>query len=222
MNNENNYSHGIPRIYETLFALAVILALVPFFFFVAASIKFSSKGGVFFSQVRIGRSGRKFKIYKFRTMRPVVGAVNLTGSGDSRVTSVGKFLRKFKIDELPQLWNVVRGDMSFVGPRPEVPEYVDLKNPLWQEILSVRPGLTDPVTLRLRNEEDLLAEAEDKESFYKYTLQPFKLRGWAWFVREKSWKTDIQILARTFAAILVPQIAPPPSGEELLQPVFNE
>lgn len=213
--NGNSVPRGIPRSCEFALALGGLLSLLPLLALVALLIKMTSKGAVIFSQVRVGRGGREFKIYKFRTMRAARRGVNLTSAGDNRVTTVGKWLRKLKIDELPQLMNVLRGEMSLVGPRPEVPEYVDLKNPLWQEILAARPGLTDPVTLRLRNEEHLLAAVEDKEAFYIQTLQPFKLREGAWFVRTKTWKTDLRVIFSTFVAIVLPQTAPLPSQEEL-------
>jgi lipopolysaccharide/colanic/teichoic acid biosynthesis glycosyltransferase len=148
-------------------------------------------------------------------MRSDSKGLKLTAQDDRRLTRAGKWLRRYKLDELPQLWNVLRGEMSFVGPRPEVAEYVDLKNPLWQEILTVRPGITDPATLRLHNEEQLLASVEDKEAFYTEILQPFKLRGWAECARHKTWKTDLLIILRTFKVILLPNAAAPPSVEEL-------
>lgn len=213
--NRNFSPRGIPRSFEIIIALAGLIALMPLFVLVALIIKLTSKGKVLFSQPRVGLGGEEFMIYKFRTMRPAKSGVNLTCANDNRVTGIGRWLRRLKMDELPQLWNILRGDMSFVGPRPEVPEYVDMKNPLWQEILSTRPGLTDPITLRLRNEEHLLAEVENKEAFYLETLQPFKIRGWAWFVRHKTWKTDIRIICRTLVAVALPRTAPLPDKEEL-------
>lgn len=124
-------------------------------------------------------------------------------------------MRRYKLDELPQLWNVVRGEMSLVGPRPEVPEYVDTENSLWREILEIRPGITDPVSLRLRNEEQLLASVADKEAFYTEILQPYKLRGWAEYARGKTRRTDLQILVRTLKVIILPKTAAPPTPEEL-------
>lgn len=206
---------GIPRSFEMLIALAGLIAFLPLLAFVAALIKLTSRGPVLFRQKRVGRFGREFTLYKFRTMRVANQGLKVTAAGDRRITKVGKWLRKTKVDELPELWNVLVGEMSFVGPRPEVPEYVDLRNPLWQQILSCRPGITDPVTLRLRNEEKLLALVEDKEEFYETVLQPYKLRGYVWFITHKSWKTDIRIIGRTIAVVLLPQIAPPPTKEEM-------
>jgi lipopolysaccharide/colanic/teichoic acid biosynthesis glycosyltransferase len=129
----------------------------------------------------------------------------VTVQGDMRVTPVGRFLRRSKLDELPELWNVLRGDMAFVGPRPEVPQLVDLGNPLWKEALSVRPGLTDPVTVRLRDEESLMAAVVgDPERYYRETLQPEKLRGYVEYQRNRSWRSDLRVLGQTLIAILRP------------------
>jgi lipopolysaccharide/colanic/teichoic acid biosynthesis glycosyltransferase len=212
-----NQSHpgGLPRTAEICLALAGLALLSPLFVALALLVKSSSKGAVFFRQKRIGRGGSEFVLYKFRSMRSDSAGLKLTAQDDGRLTRAGKWLRRYKLDELPQLWNVLRGEMSLVGPRPEVAEYVDLKNPLWREILAVRPGITDPVTLRLRNEEQLLAAVEDKEAFYTEILQPFKLRGWAEYARHKNWKTDVRILLRTFKVILLPDTAAPPTLEEM-------
>lgn len=200
---------------EICLALAGLLFLFPLFITIAILIKSTSKGTIFFRQKRIGRGGREFVLYKFRSMRSDAKGLKLTAQNDSRLTEIGRILRHYKLDELPQLWNVLRGEMSFVGPRPEVSEYVDLKSPLWQEILVVRPGITDPIALRLRNEEELLASIEEKESFYKEILQPFKLRGWAEYARQKTYKSDVLIMLQTFKVILLPNTAPPPTREEL-------
>jgi lipopolysaccharide/colanic/teichoic acid biosynthesis glycosyltransferase len=129
---------------------------------------------------------------------------------------IGKFLRRTNLDELPELWNVLRGDMSLVGPRPEVPQYVDLGNPEWREVLKVRPGITDPMTLRLRNEEALLASVQgDRERFYIETLQPFKLRGYLEYLRERSWQRDVKVLWKTGLAVILPSKTPPPAIKDL-------
>ena len=156
----------------------------------------------------MGRGGKTFLIYKLRTMRNASDGALVTARGDGRITPVGRILRKTKLDELPQLWNVVRGDMSLVGPRPEVPRYVNLDDPLWKEALSVRPGITDPVTLELKDEESVLASvAGDRERFYREELQPAKLRGYVAYARSRSWLTDIEVLYRTVLAILRPGAA---------------
>ena len=139
----------------------------------------------------------------------------ITAANDNRITTLGKMLRKTKLDELPELWNIIRGDMSFVGPRPEVPEFVDLNDPIWKIILQARPGLTDPVTLKLRNEETLLASVVDKKAYYEDVLQPYKMKGYAKFVMKRSWKADIKIICRTIKLIVLPKIAYLPSHEEI-------
>lgn len=213
---------GIPRPIE--FALAVLgLTLVaPLVAICGILVKLGSSGPMFFRQVRIGRYGKQFEIIKLRTMTvsQIKGPL-VTAAGDARVTGIGRLLRKFKIDELPEFWNVVKGEMSFVGPRPEVPEYVDLSNDTWRVILEHRPGITDPVTLRLRNEEHLLAKVADKERYYREVIQPFKLKGYSNFVRSKTWKTDLVIIARTAKAVAFPAIVKAPSEEEL-SPSFAE
>jgi lipopolysaccharide/colanic/teichoic acid biosynthesis glycosyltransferase len=140
----------------------------------------------------------------------------VTAKGDSRITFVGRLLRKTKLDELPGLWNVARGDMSLVGPRPEVSRYVNLDNPLWQRVLEVRPGITDPVTLSLRNEEELIAECQgDPEKFYLSTLQPYKLSGYVDYLQQRTWRTDVCVLIKTLFAVIVPSWAPLPEVEEI-------
>jgi len=140
----------------------------------------------------------------------------VTSTIDSRVTLVGRFLRKTKLDELPELWNVLKGDMSLVGPRPEVPRYVDLKDPQWQAVLQARPGLTDPVTLRLRNEDKLLAEAEeDIEGFYLGTLQPVKLGGYLDYFNSRSWKEDVKVILKTAVGVIRPRSIPAPTVAQI-------
>ena len=134
-----------------------------------------------------------------------------------KVARVGRLLRKSKLDELPELWNVARGDISLVGPRPEVPRYVDLENPLWRRVLEARPGITDPVTLRLRNEEELLAGCKgDPEQFYLNTLQPYKLQGYVAYLRQRSWRTDVRVLLETLLAVIFPGKVPPPEMDEIV------
>lgn len=215
MQNRVQY-RGLPRLAEIFLSLAGLIFCFPLFVALTLLIKATSKGTVFFRQKRIGCSGKEFVLYKFRSMRIDSDGLKLTAQNDSRLTPIGKWLRRYKLDELPQLWNVLCGEMSFVGARPEVPEYVDLKNPLWEEILTMRPGITDPIALRLRNEEQLLAAVEDKEDFYIKILLPFKLRGAAEYARHRTWKTDLAILLDTFKVILLPHTAPLPTQEELL------
>lgn len=203
---------GIPRPLEAVLAFVVLVASAPLIAISALAIKLSSPGTVFFKQVRVGRNGQLFVLVKLRTMRRHEKGPQVTTLVDTRVTVVGRFLRRTKLDELPELWNVLKGDMSLVGPRPEVPRYVDLKDHRWQAILQARPGLTDPVTLRLRNEEKLLAEvAGDVEGFYLGTLQPVKLGGYLEYLDSRSWKEDVKVIFKTAVGVIRPSKIPAPT-----------
>ncbi len=212
---KKNLRIGLPRTVEIILSLAGLSLSAPMLAVVALLIKADSRGPILFRQKRVGQNGKPFTMLKFRTMGNFCNGSLITAANDTRVTKVGRFLRRSKIDELPELWNVLKGDMSFVGPRPEVPEFVDLDDPLWQEVLEHRPGITDPVTLRLRNEEHLLANVVDKELYYREVVQPYKLRGYARFVGDKSWKTDLRIIGRTLRAIAFPTTAILPTREEM-------
>jgi lipopolysaccharide/colanic/teichoic acid biosynthesis glycosyltransferase len=206
---------GLPRSLEWIMAITGIVVLLPILLLCAQLVWFSSPGGVFFRQRRVGRNGKTFTLYKFRTMFVSNGGSLVTSATDYRITPVGRFLRNWKLDELPELYNVLRGEMSFVGPRPEVPELVDFSNPAWSVILKVRPGITDTVTLRLRNEESILATVEDKESFYREVVQPYKIDGYMEYLKIKSLKTDLIIIAQTLKVILFPRTAPPLPSEKI-------
>lgn len=212
---KKNLRIGLPRTVEIILSMAGLSLAAPILAVVALLVKADSRGPILFRQERVGQNGRSFTMFKFRTMGNSCNGSLITAANDTRVTKVGRFLRLSKIDELPELWNVFKGDMSFVGPRPEVPEFVDLTDPLWQEVLEHRPGITDPVTLRLRNEEHLLANVADKELYYREVVQPYKLRGYARFVGDKSWKTDLRIIGRTLRAIAFPTTAILPTREEM-------
>jgi lipopolysaccharide/colanic/teichoic acid biosynthesis glycosyltransferase len=206
---------GLPRTIEIGLAVLGLTAAAPILTFFAILIRLNSRGPVLFRQQRVGQKGQTFILFKLRTMTVSQAGPMITAADDRRVTSLGKILRHYKIDELPELWNVLIGDMSFVGPRPEVPEFVDLDDPSWQDILRHRPGITDPVTLRLRNEEQLLAQVVDKERYYREVVQPYKKRGYVNFVNNKSWRTDIRIIGRTMKAIALPQTVKQPTREEM-------
>ncbi len=206
-------ANGIPRGLEITVAACGLAICSPLIAIAAVLIKITSAGPVLFRQKRVGRFGEEFTLFKLRTMSIKESGPLVTGAGDSRVTLIGKILRKSKIDELPELWNVFIGDMSLVGPRPEVPELVNLNDPQWQQILQSRPGITDPVTLRLRNEENLLANIGNKEKFYRDVLQPYKLRGYCLYLKDRNWKTDVKIIALTLKAIFFPHA--PPTVEEM-------
>ena len=207
---------GLPRPVEAIVSLAALVVSLPLLAASAAAIAATSRGPVLFRQERVGRGGRNFVLYKLRTMRTAQGGPQVTSGDDRRVTRVGRLLRRTKLDELPELWNVLRGDMSLVGPRPEVPRYVNVGNPAWRFVLEAKPGVTDPVTLRLRNEESLLAEVPgDREHFYLSTLQPFKLKGYAEYLRIRSWRSDLTILWKSALAVVLPSQAPPPPLKEI-------
>jgi len=153
------------RLFDILFSGVMLLLFLPAFIVITVAISIDSRGGVFFGQVRVGKDGVNFRMWKFRTMRPQaeLGGQLTVGSSDRRITRVGYFLRKLKVDELPQLWNVFKGDMSVVGPRPEVPRYVALYTDDQRRVLSIRPGITDYASLQYFSESDLLAASEDPE-----------------------------------------------------------
>jgi lipopolysaccharide/colanic/teichoic acid biosynthesis glycosyltransferase len=207
---------GIPHAIEVLVALIGLVLATPILLLAAIAVRLSSSGPIIFRQQRIGQGGRPFTLFKFCTMRQASDGTAVTARGDRRVTAVGEFLRMSKIDELPELWNIVIGDMSIVGPRPEVTAFVDLENPLWSEVLRVRPGITDPITLRLRNEEALLARVPNAESFYLERLQPLKLRGYLKYLRQRNAWRDIQVIATTVLASVFPKSVPAPTVREIL------
>ncbi|HYJ86505.1 MAG TPA: sugar transferase [Pyrinomonadaceae bacterium] len=205
---------GLPRWIDAVIAFAALIVAAPFIVIIAPVIAATSRGPVFFRQGRVGQYGRLFNLYKLRTMITAGDGPQVTRRDDARITRVGRFLRRTKLDELPTFWNVLRGDMSLVGPRPEVPRYVKLDDPIWQTILTVRPGLTDPVTLRLRNEELLLSQIKtDTEKYYVDELQPAKLKGYVDYLEERDWRSDLSILGHTLAAIVDPADAPPDLGQ---------
>ncbi|MEM9291357.1 MAG: sugar transferase [Acidobacteriota bacterium] len=209
-------SPGLPRWIDASAAAFALLLLSPVLLLAALAVKLSSPGPILFRQQRIGLGGEAFTFYKFRSMRVHGKGVPLTASGDSRVTAVGKVLRKLKIDEFPGFLNVLLGDLALVGPRPEVPRYVESSDPLWSAVLSARPGLTDPVTLRLRNEEELLGALDgDPETFYTSYLLPFKLRGYRNYLRRRSALSDCQVVWDTALGVIFPGRNPPPTREEI-------
>lgn len=196
---------GLPRFVEVVLSGAGLIVAAPVIGLLGLAVALGSGFPVFFRQTRLGRGGRPFTLIKLRTMRPDSPGLHVTASDDTRVTRVGRFLRRSKLDELPELWNVLRGDMSLVGPRPEVPSYVDPQDPEWREVFQVRPGLTDPVTVSLRDEEMLLARvAGDREAFYRESLQPLKLKGYREYLRRRSWHGDLGVILETLRAIVWP------------------
>lgn len=189
----------IKRMFDILLAIAGLILLFPLMAFVALLIKCDSKGAVFFKQERIGRGFRPFPIYKFRTMResPYDKGPLVTVGQDPRITRVGWFLRKTKIDEIPQLINVLNGDMSFVGPRPEVRQYVEFFQREYEEILTVRPGITDLASLKYRDEAALLEKAADPEKEYVTRVLPDKIRLAKDYVHHSSFLFDLSLIFKT-------------------------
>ena len=189
--------------FDRLVALAGLLLLAPLFFLVAFLIKLDSPGPVFFRQERIGRKFRPFLIYKFRTMfedAPSKGGAITFGS-DPRITRVGRLLRRTKIDELPQLINVLRADMSFVGPRPEVRQYVELFRPDYEQILQIRPGITDLASLKYRDEAALLGQSANPEDEYLRRVLPDKIKLAKEYLRRSSFSFDISLVLKTLAGL---------------------
>jgi lipopolysaccharide/colanic/teichoic acid biosynthesis glycosyltransferase len=191
---------GLPRWAEVALAAAGVVLTFPLVVAAAVAMRISSAGPVLFTQQRVGRNGVLFALYKLRTMRSVPGP-QITSDGDPRITWSGAIIRRAKVDELPGLWNVLRGEMRLVGPRPEVPSHVDVHNPMWAKALEVAPGLTDPTTQLLRDEERILKEAEDPDLFYRRHLQPFKLRGYLSYQEQRTWRTDLAVLCSTVLAV---------------------
>jgi lipopolysaccharide/colanic/teichoic acid biosynthesis glycosyltransferase len=183
-------------------ALALLVLLAPVMLLLALLVRLSSPGPVFFLQERVGHAGRLFRIYKFRTMRVNRGGPQVTSGADPRVTPIGAWLRRWKLDELPQLLNVVRGEMALVGPRPEVPRYVAHYTAEQQKVLSVPPGITGLTQLRYRNEEELLRDAADPESVYVKEILPAKLALDLEYLRRRGAWTDLCLMVRTFTRVL--------------------
>jgi len=193
------------RFFDVFISVTLLLILLPFLLIAALLIKLTSKGPAIFVQQRVGKNNVNFNIYKFRTMRVNTAGRSLTvGSRDSRITGVGFFLRKFKVDELPQLVNVIKGDMSIVGPRPELRKFVDLYTPEQQFVLSVKPGITDYASLKYRNENELLSSAKDPEKFYIAEVMPAKIALNKHYIYNKGLKTYFFIIFRTILTVFNP------------------
>ena len=192
------------RLFDVVASGVGLLLLSPLFLLVAIWIKLDSPGPVFYRQVRVGRYNRDFRIFKFRSMRVGAdkGSLVTIGGRDPRVTRSGYFIRKFKIDELPQLINVFIGDMSLVGPRPEVRHYVNYWTKEQLHVLDVRPGITDPASIKFRNENELLEKAEDPEKYYIEVIMQEKLRLYLEYVENHSFWYDIKLIFQTFVAII--------------------
>ena len=192
------------RIFDILVSGIGLLCLSPLLLIVAIWIKLDSPGPIFYRQVRVGRYNKDFRIFKFRSM-PIgsdKGSLVTIGGRDPRITRSGYFIRKFKIDELPQLINVLVGDMSLVGPRPEVRHYVNYWTPEQMHVLDVRPGITDPASIKYRNENELLAQAEDPEKYYIEVIMQEKIKLYLEYAEKSSFWYDIKLIFQTFKVII--------------------
>ena len=192
------------RIFDIVASGLGLIVLSPLFLVLAILIKMDSKGPVFYRQVRVGYKNKDFRIFKFRSMRVGAdkGSLVTIGGHDPRVTRSGYFIRKFKFDELPQLINVFLGDMSLVGPRPEVRHYVDYWTPEQMHVLDVRPGITDPASIKFRNENELMEQAEDPEKYYIEVIMQEKIKLYLEYVEKHSFLYDIGLIFKTFWVIV--------------------
>ena len=193
----------LKRLFDIILSFFSLILLIPCFIIFAIWIIIDSKGGACFRQSRVGRNNKDFNLLKFRTMfidSDKHGLLTI-GEADKRITRAGKFLRKYKLDEFPQLWNILIGQMSFIGPRPEVRKYVDLYTADQMEVLNVRPGLTDYASMKYIEENKLLGESDDPEKTYIDIIMPAKLALNRKYIQEQSLATDIRILFRTIGNI---------------------
>lgn len=193
------------RLLDILASACGLIILSPLFFILAIWIKLDSKGPVFYKQIRVGRDGKDFPLYKFRSMR--VGAdkkgLITVGGKDNRITKVGYFIRKYKLDELPQLLNVLKGDMSLVGPRPEVRKYVDLYTEEQRKVLSVRPGITDYASIEYVDENEILGKAEEPDKTYIEVIMPDKIKYNMKYINNRSVWEYLKVIFLTFKSIVV-------------------
>ncbi|MDP2386181.1 MAG: sugar transferase [Bacteroidota bacterium] len=194
----------LKRSFDIISSFIGLLVLLPFFLIISILIILDSRGGIFYRQVRVGKNNIDFKLFKFRTMASGSDKKGLltVGGRDSRITKIGYYLRKYKLDELPQLLNVFFGDMSLVGPRPEVRKYVDMYNTEQKKVLNVKPGITDYASIEYSNENELLATSSDPEKTYIEEVMPAKLWLNQKYISEQGLLTDIRIIFRTIAKIV--------------------
>ena len=192
------------RLFDIVASGLGLIVLSPLFLLLAIWIKLDSKGPVFYRQVRVGYKNKDFRIFKFRSMRVGAdkGSLVTIGGRDPRVTKSGYWIRKFKLDELPQLINVFIGDMSLVGPRPEVRHYVDYWTPEQMHLLDVRPGITDPASIKFRNENELMEKAEDPEKYYIEVIMQEKIKLYLEYVEKHNFFYDLGLIFKTFFVIV--------------------
>ena len=198
------------RLFDIVASGCGLIVLSPLFLILAIWIKFDSKGPVFYRQVRVGRGNEDFRIFKFRSMRVGAdkGSLVTIGGRDPRVTRSGYYIRKYKFDELPQLINVFIGDMSLVGPRPEVRHYVNYWTPEQMHVLDVRPGITDPASIKFRNENELMEKAADPEDYYIHVIMQEKIKLYLEYVKNSSFWYDIKLIFETFKVIVTERCMP--------------
>ncbi|MDD3743219.1 MAG: sugar transferase [Lentimicrobiaceae bacterium] len=199
----------IKRLFDIVASFFGMLLLLPVYVVIAILIKIKMPGPVFFTQQRVGKNAKLFKMVKFRTMKVNHGGSSISVKGESRITPLGQTLRKYKLDELPELWNILKGDMSFVGPRPDVPGYADKLQGEDRLLLSVRPGLTGTASLKFSNEEELLAMQDDPIHYNDHVLYPEKVRLINIYIKRWSFGLDIKIIVFTLL------------GKKLKEPWFN-
>tara|TARA_B110000046_G_scaffold177641_1_gene204689 strand:- start:1361 stop:1954 length:594 start_codon:yes stop_codon:yes gene_type:complete len=194
----------VKRIFDFIFAIIGLLFLAPLFIIIAILIKIESKGPVLYKQLRVGRYNLDFKILKFRTMDMNADQLGLLtlGHSDPRITKIGYYLRKYKLDELPQLINVFIGNMSFVGPRPEVRKYVKLYNQYQMQVFKVRPGITDMASIEFRNESELLSGQEDPINYYIQEIMPKKIQINLKYLKQRNFLKDFVVILNTFKVII--------------------
>ena len=192
------------RLFDIIASACGLLVLSPVFLIMAIWIKQDSNGPVFYRQVRVGRHNKDFRIFKFRSMRVGAdkGGLVTIGGRDPRITRSGYFIRKYKLDEFPQLINVLLGEMSVVGPRPEVRHYVNYWTPEQMRILDVRPGITDPASIKFRNENELMEKAEDPEDYYINVIMQEKIKLYLEYIQNASCWSDIKLIFKTFKVII--------------------
>jgi len=216
MKNNSRRMRRARELAESLLAAAALAAVLPILAVAAACLAIESGFPVLFRQVRVGRGGKPFTLLKLRSMRAGAAGPEITAGEDPRITRVGAFLRKYKIDELPQLWNVLKGDMQFIGARPEVPSMVDASDPLWQAVLSEKPGLSDVATLIYRSEQEVLAQFADPDRAYREEILPRKLRLSAAYMSRRTLAADCRLVMLTIRYSLLPSGLDPTRTPKLI------
>jgi len=212
------YSSATKRMLDVVVSTCALFMLAPLYCLIAAAVAFDDGFPIMFRQKRVGRGGHLFNILKFRSMRQSKSGTLITAAGDTRITRVGHRLRACKLDELPQFWNVLRGDMSVAGPRPEDPAFVDANDPRWALVLSARPGMTDFASLVYRDEELMLAPGNNIETYYRSVVLPDKLALSAEFLKRETFSLDMRILWLTVCAVFRIQ----PGGNTLRRSLLGQ